>query len=126
MNYEDFKKQKRGKVRFELNGYNQFDEQAKVMNEADKRKEALQNEKELNPDTFTKEVSAENLDRINQRAEYCANDYIGHPFDEGEDTNITYARESYEVGFKQGWQEGRKWQEEYWDKAMRDNHVELL
>lgn len=64
MNYEDFKKQMLGKVRFEANSYNQFDEQAKAMDEADKRKEALQNERELNPDTFTKEVSAENLERL--------------------------------------------------------------
>lgn len=171
--------------------YNPFDEQAKVMDEADKRKEVLQNERELNPDTFTKEVSAYNLEKISQRAEYNANDYIGHPFDEGEDGSITYARESYEAGFKQGWQEGEtygfdkgfdfceqtndiqhikeikcidkidasdelkkaallhseryrmhwpnqvrpaydafiagaKWHEEYWDKVMRDNHVEMI
>ena len=79
---------------------------AKAMDEADKRKEALQNERELNPDAFTKEVSADNLEKISQRAEYNANDYIGHPFDEGENESITYARESYEAGFKQGWQEG--------------------
>lgn len=86
--------------------YNPFDKQAKAMDEADKRKEALQNERELNPDTLTKEVSADNLEKISQRAEYNANDYIGHSFDEGESASITYARESYEAGFKQGWQEG--------------------
>lgn len=47
--------------------YNPFDEQAKVMDEADKRKEALQNERELNPDTLTKEVSAENLERLKNK-----------------------------------------------------------
>lgn len=162
MNYEDFKKQKRGKVRFELNGYNQFDEQskvmsrakeqalkaypdyigfddvsktlehvrnayvkgykqaeqdlleqAKIMDEVDKRKETIQDEKELNPDAFTKEVSADN-----QALENAANAYIGHAPDIDESSSV--------YGERQAFKAGAKWQKEYWDKVMRDNHVEMM
>lgn len=112
MNYEDFKKQKRGKVRFELNGYNQFDEQAKVMNEADKRKEALQNERELNPDTLTKEVSAENRALLDAAKEYKERTPFQYP------NQVQPAYDAFIAG--------AKWHEEYWDKVMRDNHVEMM
>lgn len=176
MNYEDFKKQKRGKVRFEtdittdcgmteneknlalglakvkvdklldwyyikrspllkdfdkeallgkiifdlqelrsiLDGckYNPSDEQAKVMNEADKREEALQNERELNPDAFTKEVSAENQALLDAAKHYSERTRFHWP---------NQVRPAYDAFIA-----GAKWQEEYWDKVMRDNHVDLL
>lgn len=174
MNYEDFKKQKRGKVRFEtdinsdcsmteneknlalglakvkvdklmdwyyikrspllkdfdkeallgkiifdlqelrsiLDGckYNPFDEQAKAMDEADKRKEALQNERELNPDTFIKEVSERNMTLISVADTYSKMFHDGVPFGVRYDAFIA----------------GAKWQKEYWNKVMKDNHVELI
>lgn len=161
MNYEDFKKQKRGKVRFELNGYNQFDEQskvmsrakeqalkaypdyvgfddvsktlehvrnayvkgykqaeqdlleqAKIMDEVDKRKETIQDEKELNPDAFTKEVSADNQALLDAAREYKERTAFQYP------NQLQPAYEAFIAG--------AKWQREYWDKVMRDNHVELL
>lgn len=43
---------------------NPFDKQTRLMDEADKRKEALQNERELNSDILTKEVSANNQELL--------------------------------------------------------------
>jgi len=112
MNYEDFKKQKRGKVRFESNGYNQFDEQAKVMNEADKRKEALQNERELILDAFTKEISADNQALLDAAREYKERTPFQYP------NQLQPAYEAFIAG--------AQWQKQYWDKVMRDNHVEMM
>lgn len=44
-----------------------IDEQFRRMQEAEKAKDAIRKEMELNPDIFVKEVSAENLEKLKNR-----------------------------------------------------------
>ena len=99
-----------------LEGYNQAKqdllEQAKIMDETDKRKEALQNERELNPDTFTKEVSADNQALLDAAREYKERTPFQYP------NQLQPAYEAFIAG--------AQWQKQYWDKVMIDNHVEMI
>lgn len=94
-------------------------EQAKVMDEANKRKEALQNERELNPDTFTKEVSADNQ-ALEEAAEEAMQSEIddGAPYTDGEGMGL-YPPDYLKALFI----DGAKWQREQMIKSAVDGNV---
>lgn len=75
---------------------------AMAMDEADKRKDILQNERELNSDTFTKEVSADNQALLDAAKEYKERTPFQFP------NQLQPAYEAFIAG--------AQWQKQYWDK----------